>query len=362
MKYIDLSIERSVATFIISAFILLVFSIACSTTADESEPNNSADGAPANNNLTDSGQQDFPSLSGKDAGSEKESGKDLGTFNIELKQIEPDDPDGKTTTVLGKICDDTPINLRLVIWEVKAEEAGCQVLEPSIPFCEQDCETGMFCVEGNVCAADPPCFDLGTVTIQGLQTQDGEETVTLTSVVKQYQLNAQAQNNLVFPPFSEADLIRLEATGGDLEPFAIETTGVKPLDLLSDEVLLAPDQPTTLEWQPAQQQGNSRIEVRIDISHHGGQKGELFCDVEDTGSLEIPASLVTELINLGYAGYPTVDVTRRNTGSTSTTNGKIHLKISSTETRPVTIPGLVSCFESADCPTGQTCQDNMMCM
>jgi Cys-rich repeat protein len=27
----------------------------------------------------------------------------------------------------------------------------------------------------------------------------------------------------------------------------------------------------------------------------------------------------------------------------------------------VEIPGLVSCLEDADCPTGQTCQDDLKC-
>ena len=46
------------------------------------------------------------------------------------------------------------------------------------------------------------------------------------------------------------------------------------------------------------------MEVLLEISHHGGRKGQLVCRTDDNGSLMIPAELVTELINLGWKDPP----------------------------------------------------------
>ena len=54
---------------------------------------------------------------------------------------------------------------------------------------------------------------------------------------------------------------------------------------------------------------NTRIEIEVDISRVAGAKGLIRCDVADTGSTQIPAVLVTQLLDLGYSGWPAVFVT-----------------------------------------------------
>jgi hypothetical protein len=101
--------------------------------------------------------------------------------------------------------------------------------------------------------------------------------------------------------------------------------------------------------------------VSIDISHHGGIKGIIECDAEDTGSLELSAALLTELLNLGVAGFPTIHISRRFVGSTTIAPGRVELAVVSDVLIPVEIPGLTSCNDDSSCPNGQTCQADETC-
>lgn len=335
---------------------MLIFVSACSSTEED-------DGTDVQTGIgtsAASGTSGGSGVSGSDGNGPFGGGEivDVGSFNVELRSSK--DPNiSSTTNVQGKVCDAPPIAGRMLAWELTAEEEGCQLLEPHAPFCDPPCEQGLTCIEDNQCVSPETCFDLGTVTLQGLQTETGENLITLTPIKNVYQV---AGVRLVYPPFSEGTPIRIETTGGELDAFSIESTGIAPLELLMDgDVLVAPDQPITLEWVPAGPTGKSRIEVRLDISHHGGQKGEIVCDIEDIGSFNVPASLVTQLLNLGIAGYPVIEIMRVAIGTVVTSPGRVLLKMQTIESRQVQIPGLVSCSNDSDCPSGQACLDSFMC-
>jgi hypothetical protein len=114
-------------------------------------------------------------------------------------------------------------------------------------------------------------------------------------------------------------------------------------------------------WKPPGIPGLSRIRLKLDISHHGGSKGEIDCDAEDTGSLEVPGSLVTQLLNLGVAGFPSFLLTRSSVGSTVIEPGRVDLTVLSDVEHPVDVMGLVSCTDDNSCPKGQTCQTDLSC-
>ncbi|MGK3995493.1 hypothetical protein [Sorangium sp. So ce1024] len=90
-------------------------------------------------------------------------------------------------------------------------------------------------------------------------------------------------------------------------------------------------------------------------------EGELECTAEDTGSLELPASLVTQLLDLGVAGVPSILVARKAVGSTTIAQGRVDLVISSQVERPVEIAGLPSCHDDSEFPEGQACQSDLTC-
>jgi len=99
--------------------------------------------------------------------------------------------------------------------------------------------------------------------------------------------------------------------------------------------------------------------VKLDVSHHGGSKGEIDCDVADTGELEVAASLVTELLGLGLAGFPTINLNRVAEGADAA-NPNVTLVLSSDVTRAVDT-GVVSCLDDNACAKGETCQKNGIC-
>jgi hypothetical protein len=76
--------------------------------------------------------------------------------------------------------------------------------------------------------------------------------------------------------------------------------------------------------------------------------------VPDTGSFEIPEPLVTKLVGLGLAGYPTIKVNRVAVG-VDASNPEVSLLLSSSLTRAVDT-GVISYQDDVECPDGQTCQ------
>jgi hypothetical protein len=104
--------------------------------------------------------------------------------------------------------------------------------------------------------------------------------------------------------------------------------------------------------------GVARMEIKVDISHHGGAKGKIECDVADTGAVMIPSDLDTKLIDLGVAGFPTIALTRVATGKVAIAPGDVRFQVLSTVTHDVTVAGFTSCNEDTPCPGGEMCQQN----
>jgi len=280
----------------------------------------------------------------------------VGTFAIQL--ILPDGTTPGATSVNGSVRD--AVLPQDVIWELSLEEGGCRLLEPRVPFCETPCPSGSICVEDDVCQETPPRRNAGTVTITGLQTAAGGTEVVMEPIGTAP--NYSTATALNYPPFAEGDTITLSASGADVPAFQVQSQGISPLQmLLTGDVPLESGQPISLQWTPPTQSGGSTIRAIVDISHHGGQRGEIICDVPDDGSLDIPAALATRLLELGYSGFPTVSVERRAVGSVDIATGRVDLVVQSRDELSISIPGLTSCSVDGDCPAGQTCQDDLKC-
>jgi hypothetical protein len=170
-----------------------------------------------------------------------------------------------------------------------------------------------------------------------------------------------ASIKLPFPAFSEGDEIRLTASGGDLEAFAIEATGIAPLLVSSKELRLERDAPLDLTWTKPNAPGDSRARLKLDISHHGGTKGMIECDFEDTGDAQLPAALLTRLLDLGVAGFPSLILSRETAAFASIPAGRVELLITSKVERFVTIEGLQSCTSNAQCGAGKVCRADLTC-
>jgi len=295
-----------------------------------------------------------------DTGGEQ-SGVLVGTFRVEL--IAPvaataDSPEtpGKTT-VLGKIYDGAYPGQ--IIWEEAAKAGDCVLLTPRVPFCNTPCGGSAVCVEDDTCEDYPLSGSAGTVTVKGLNTEDGKSEFTMTPIANNYQAPATAK--LSYPAFAEGDTISMTASGDRFAAFKLSGTGIAPLALTNKSFALAPDQALTLTWTPAAEPTRSTLHVKLDISHHGGSKGMISCDTPDTGSLELGAPLITQLLGLGAAGFPTIIVTRQSVGSATIAEGRIDLVLASSLEYAVQVPGVTSCTDDVDCSDGKTCQSDLTC-
>jgi hypothetical protein len=284
----------------------------------------------------------------------------VGSFQLQLsepKAASGDQPATPgTTTLFGKLYDGT--TPQTLVWETGTEAGACRLLTPRVPFCSTPCGGSAACVEDETCQDYPTAVSAGEVTVSGVATTGGDTSFVMTPIADNYQ--PPAGTTLAYPAFAEGDAITLEAAGDMLAGFELEATGVAELQLEADELTLDPTADVQLAWTPAGT-GEPTIAVKLDISHHAGTKGMIECETDDTGSLAIPAALVAELLDLGVAGYPTIIVTRRATGSATTAAGRVDLVVSSQVERAVVIEGLVSCTDAAECPDGQTCGADLKC-
>ena len=283
-----------------------------------------------------------------------DSSKLVGSFQVKLTPAS--DLGDASTTVVGKVYDGpTPTT---VVWEHGITEGACTLTTPRIPFCTTPCGGSAACVEDDTCLAYPMARALGTVTVTGIKTTGGAKSFTMSPISNNYQPGGSV--TLAYPPFAEGDAISVAAAGDYFAPFSLSGVGIAPLALSSTGLSLSSGQPLSLVWTKGADSA-AKVHVKLDISHHGGSKGQIECEAPDTGALGIPAALLGKLLDLGVAGFPTVIVSRHTTASTVIAAGRVDLEISSVVERAVDIDGLTSCTDDEDCSDGQICQTDLSC-
>jgi len=221
------------------------------------------------------------------------------------------------------------------------------------------------CVEDDQCAPNAEAQSVGRVTLSGLRQKAGSADIGIDPLGES--VNARVYSTpgdieLPYPAFAEGDAIKLQAAGSAaFAGFNAAAKGIAPLELTTTTFPLKTGSALSLAWKAPTKADISRVGVDLDISHHGGTKGMIECDVADTGSLEIPAALVTRLLALGVAGFPTIKVTRSSVGKAETARGTVELQVLEQVEKAVQIDGLVSCTGPGDCPAGKTCQADLTC-
>ena len=336
---------------------------ACGSSGTETSPNASG-GTTGSGGLTAGGTTAHAGIAS--AGGTSSSGGTTSTGpldavigNFEVELVEPVEATAETpatpgfTRVFGKIYDGASPSL--VIWTEAATEGACTLLTPRVPFCNQPCAGGAVCVGNDVCQDYPTARSVGTVRVTGLHSASGVSEFSMTPVANTYQI----VESLPYPAFAESEDVVFEASGDFFPAFSLHSKGILPLEVLNGAITLESNKAVDLTWAPPTQAGSSRIQVEVDISYHGGTKGKIECDGPDSGSLRIPAALITKLIGLGVAGFPKITVTRSAVGSATVSAGRIELSVYSDVVIVVQIPGLISCTGDEQCPTGQTCQYSM---
>jgi hypothetical protein len=241
---------------------------------------------------------------------------------------------------------------------VEAQSAnGCTLYTPKAPFCDPACGSSAVCVSDDKCENNATPKAVGNITLKGLANGD----VTMSPLGANSNYQPKAGVSLPYPPCAEGAAVSLAVEGGSYKAFELAAKCIAPLEF-KGPLKLVKGSAAKLEWTAPGDKKLARMTVRLDISHHGGSRGKIECDVEDSGSLELPADMVGKLLDLGVAGYPTVILTRALSGGAASGEPKnVQLLVQEAVERTVEIDGLLSCTENSQCPSPKTCQADLTC-
>lgn len=275
---------------------------------------------------------------GSDAGSGA-TAKLFGAFTIEYQEALAGQ--AALAVASGQLFDADP--KAAVTARLDTELGDCELLVPDFPACGT-CDG--VCVADGDCQPAPNPVDAGEVAIEG--TRGGDVDLSRDSRMFFYQADAA----LAVPPCDEGADVTLRAPG-----FTATTPCIAPLALLTPEpVSVKTGAGVALAWTPPTGASDSRIKIKLDISHHGGKKGEIACDVSDTGAFELPEPLVSKLVALGVAAQPTIGLRREATAQASG-QPNVRFTIVSPVERAVDT-GFASCVGGEACPEGTKCDSN----
>jgi hypothetical protein len=286
---------------------------------------------------------DWTSSSGGSSSSGATGASAFGTLRLSV--VPPASGSAGSTSLSGKLYDGA--YPEATVWTRVASAGDCTLYAPATPLCTPACTTGA-CVATNLCQPYPTTISAGPLTVTGV----GSSPLTARPISGSY-----AASSTEYPPFTEGATVTVAAPGdaSGAASFTVGASGIAPLALKGTSAAIAKASAgygaLALAWTAPGNAALAKIVVNVDLSHHGGSKGKITCEAPDTGSLAIPASLVTSLVNLGIYAYPKVELTRRATGSVTVGTGKVTLQIDSLQALPITIEGL-TCAAGSDCTSG----------
>ncbi len=233
----------------------------------------------------------------------------------------------------------------------RAAGGECRLLTPPRLLCDPGCPSSTeTCSEGNQCVPLPNGRDVGTVTVQGLVVP---LRMSANPATKSYSNPAVPR----LPPlgFAAGADLRLSSSGGDYAPFELRGWGVSLLEVTAEPIQITEGNPMSLSWGVPEDTGPAYVQLQLNINNHGSNKAWLECAFADTGSGEIPAALVDELLAVGRSGFPTLTLTRQSASSRVIEPGCVQLLVTSQFSTDVEVPGVISCNSSSECPVGQNC-------
>jgi hypothetical protein len=239
-----------------------------------------------------------------------------------------------------------------------AKEGDCRLLVGRMLVCTTPCTGGKICAGSNMCVDEPVSQDLGTVTVTGL----GAPLTVEPAGPGMYSKSLTA----TFPPFSPEAEVTLKTTGGKYPAISLAGRGIEPLQFAGTGLKVARNQPLNVTWTAPAKNKSTRVHSKLDIAHHGGIAARIECDLPDTGSATISGALITQLMDRGLAGFPTIALTRRTADSSSLAPGCVEFTVASEETRDIEVEGVISCnTQEPTCPAGEAgckaCPAGMKC-
>lgn len=196
------------------------------------------------------------------------------------------------------------------------QEGGCILKMPVNPFCNPPCDPGTVCNKDSECMPEPDRVDVGTVSFTGLSVP----------VVIQPDWNfGYSKFDFTGDAYATGAQIELVAEGGDLEGFTLQGAGVDRLEVPFTELDMGSGLPLTIEWTPSD--GPGVVFVEIDMTQHGITPVNLYCEVEDTGSLTVSANLMTQVIGSWMEGIPILNLYRHTIDSVDLSLGCVEFEV-----------------------------------
>jgi hypothetical protein len=236
-----------------------------------------------------------------------------------------------------------------------ASEGLCRLVGPAV--CATTCASGTVCIGNDVCMTDPTEESAGKITVTGMLTP---LELMVNGITGRY------SKTIVdpYPAFEPGAAIQLSASGDTIPAFTLHGWGVPPLVVTSPSptnVSRGSGVPLTWETDGVNPE-QSEVFINFEVNVHGAATGHIECTVPDTGSYELPETLVTDLIDRGLSGFPRMEMVRRSVDSTGLAAGScVEFEVGTQVTIELTVDGLVSCNEENPCPEGQTCTPELTC-
>jgi hypothetical protein len=231
------------------------------------------------------------------------------------------------------------------------DSGSCTIWRRENPYCDGGCETGYVCGLDGECVPYPVGQDVGTVTIDGLV-----QPVAMTPVAPG---NTYFDTTLPNPPWSEPGLlVEMRIAGGVYESAVLHGETPAKLTPTASEWVVTSGEPLAVAWDAPAGAVNTQVTLSMSIDQHGVTPSSLRCTFEDTGSAEVPADILGQLMGYGITGFPAGSLVRRSADKADIGEGCVDLVVSSTWLpAKVTITGYTPCNFDEDCPDGQTCNE-----
>ncbi len=248
-------------------------------------------------------------------------------------------------TVSGMVSDGVvPITVLTALGSAE----DCQLLRRENLFCDPACNPDQTCDFDGTCIPYPTTQELGTATMTGLLVP-----VVMEPVEPGFKY---FNTSLPFPAFEAGSVITLTTTGGLYAPLELHGVGVEPLVIPEGDMILQRDTPIAIRWTAPAGPVRSELYARITVDQHGVTPVQIACVTADDGELDVPAELVTQLIDLGVTGFPNGVVHRRTVDSAPVGDGGCaELVVNAPQELSIRVDGFVPCDDPSDCPDDQTC-------
>ena len=217
--------------------------------------------------------------------------------------------------VTGKIKD--RVSAQAVL-QAKDKEGPCQLWQKVKANCQPKCDqTAQECTHDNGCQLYPVALDVGEVVVSGLIKP---VKIFAKGATKKYDYT-----DFDDRAWKDGAKISLRAPGGGIGAIELHGVGVPPLVVPKGDWQMSAGKPLTLSWTGAP--GDHRIHVTMNVDQHGTSPAEIVCDLEDTGSFDVPAKLVDALLAYRVSGAPSATLERRTVDSVSVKGGCVELVV-----------------------------------